>query len=489
MDTFLGCATSSFLYRLLDQYWNQVTPGNDGKWASVENTRDSYGWTNLDRIYNLAVVKNIPFKEHTLIWGNQQPWWIATLDSAEQRAEIEEWIQAVGARYPLMAFVDVVNEPFHAPPVYADALGGDGATGWDWVITAFELARQFCPPGAKLHLNEYNILHDDTRTTDYIALITLLKDRGLIDGIGIQGHYFEFRSHTDATSNIYVYNIATIRANLDRLAALDLPIFITEFDIDEADDASQLAQYKIYFPIFWHHPAVRGITFWGYIQNDVWISHPYTYLLRSDGSERPAMRWLRTTIHCPPPPVLISPDAVVNVPRDPLLLWHSSVSATSYRVQIASNSVFATIVADTTTADTSLQVRPLAANARFYWHVAAVNDSGAGDYSSTASFITGSQTTEVGRSEIHPGEYTLYPNFPDPFNPETTLSFSLPRDGEVRLVVFDISGKEVMTVTEGEFSAGKHAIRFDASALPSGLYFCRMVSGPFVSTEKMMLLR
>ena len=58
---------------------------------------------------------------------------------------------ALAARYPDVDFVDVVNEPLHAVPSYAAALGGAGATGYDWVLTAFEMAREHFP-GAELHV-------------------------------------------------------------------------------------------------------------------------------------------------------------------------------------------------------------------------------------------------------------------------------------------------------------------------------------------------
>jgi hypothetical protein len=112
----------------------------------------------------------------------------------------------------------------------------------------------------------------------------------------VQGHYFEFRSHIDATQNTYVYNIATLSANLNRLTATGLPVYITEFDIDEADDTNQLTSMQIYFPLFWNNPGVKGISMSGYRQGDVWADHPYTYLILSDDSERPALDWLRTYV-------------------------------------------------------------------------------------------------------------------------------------------------------------------------------------------------
>src|ERR1035437_1931982 len=55
------------------KYWNQVTPGNAGKWGSVEYTQGSYAWTQLDNMYNYAISHGYPFKEHNLIWNTQQP--------------------------------------------------------------------------------------------------------------------------------------------------------------------------------------------------------------------------------------------------------------------------------------------------------------------------------------------------------------------------------------------------------------------------------
>jgi endo-1,4-beta-xylanase len=488
-DKFLGCATSCEIYRYLDHYWNQVTPGNEGKWGSVEPVQGQFNWTDLDKIYNFAANRNMPFKHHTLIWGQQQPGWLGSLDSAAQRAKIEEWIRRVGERYPKMDMVDVVNEPFHATPVYKNALGGDGATGWDWVITAFQLARQYCPDTVKLLINEYNILHSNSQTTNYINLVNLLKDRNLIDGIGIQCHYFEFRSDMRATSNVYIYDINTIKSNLNRLAEIGLPIYISEFDIDEPIDSDQLAQYQIYFPIFWSHPAVKGITFWGYIQGDCWSSHPYTYLLLSDGTERPALQWLRTYIASPLPPVPISPDAAGGVPRNPILIWHTSTSATSYRVQVATSIMFVSscVIVDTIVADTLLPAGPLDANRRFYWRVSATNNCGISGYSGTASFMTGDFFSSVAESETIPITFQLFQNYPNPFNSSTIISFSLPYKSNVRLVLINVLGKEVLKIAEGNFEVGVHRVQLDASRLASGLYFYKLEAEKFNKVMKMIV--
>jgi GH35 family endo-1,4-beta-xylanase len=269
-------------------YWTQLTPENAGKWGSVGTSQDTtqWNWGGLDNDYNYAKNNGLIFKDHCLIWGQQQPSWISDLDSAQQISYIETWFRMVGQRYPDMDMIDVVNEPLngHNPPDggngranYKNALGGNGATGWDWVIKSFELARQYIP-NAKLLINDYGIINNNAATTSYIQVINLLKDRGLIDGIGCQAHGLE---NTSA---------ATIKSNLDRLAATGIPIYISEFDLNIQNDNQQKTKYQELFPVMWQHPGVAGVTLWGYIQGHTWVT--YSYLVNSNGTARPALWWL-----------------------------------------------------------------------------------------------------------------------------------------------------------------------------------------------------
>jgi endo-1,4-beta-xylanase len=490
-DRFLGAGTSVYYWRNFYTYWNQLSPGNDGKWGSVETVRGTYNWTNLDILYNYAKGTNVIFKEHVFVWGQQEPSWVASLDTASQRAAVDKWISEYAKRYPLTAIADVVNEPFHAVPSYKNALGGNGTTGWDWVINAFKMARKYCPSTTKLILNEYSVLHDDNVTTNYINLIKLLQDRGLIDGVGIQGHYFEFRSHVNATSGNYVYSPTTLKNNLNRIAALGLPIYITEFDIDETSDSNQLAQYQIYFPVFWANPAVKGITFWGYIQNDVWTSHPDTYLLLSDGTERPAMQWLKTYVLKPIPPVLLSPTGSDAVQRNPLLKWSSSKKATSYRIQVTDVRTFASVKKDTTVADTTLQLTPLLANTMYYWRVSAINTNGASDFADFSFFTTNDKIVTIEERNDLLSEFKLMQNYPNPFNPSTNISYQIPSSGYVTLKVYDELGREAMTLVNEYQNAGIHNSQFSIinSQLSSGIYFYTVRAGNYVQTKKMMLIK
>jgi endo-1,4-beta-xylanase len=295
---FLGCAYSTPQATDFARYWNQLTPENAAKWGSVEGTRNVMNWSALDAAYNFAKNNHIPFKLHTLVWGAQQPSWIGGLDSASQRKEIEEWFKALADRYDSVAYIDVVNEPMNNAPNgmtpwgasvpnvnYAKALGGAGITGWDWVITSFRLARKYFPH-AKLIMNEYNVINNNAATQNYIKIINLLKSDTLIDGIGEQAHAF-------TTGGV---STSILKNNLDLLAGTGIPIYLTEMDIDGLTDPIQLKEYQRVFSLFWNHPAVMGITLWGF-RTGLWRNAQGAYLITQSGIERPAMKWLKAYVN------------------------------------------------------------------------------------------------------------------------------------------------------------------------------------------------
>ena len=88
-----------------------------------------------------------------------------------------------------------------------------------------------------------------------------------------------------------------------------------------------------------------------------------------------------------------------------------------------------------------------------------------------------------------PVQFSLEQNYPNPFNPSTTIEYSLPKSGFVSLKVFNVLGKEVATLVDGQVEAGKHKVEFDASALNSGVYFYQIESGNYTETKKMILLK
>ena len=92
-------------------------------------------------------------------------------------------------------------------------------------------------------------------------------------------------------------------------------------------------------------------------------------------------------------------------------------------------------------------------------------------------------------SELVPSSYSLQQNYPNPFNNTSNLKFQIVNTGDVKLVVYDIMGREVQTLVNEQLTPGTYETSFDGSQLTSGVYFYRLNAGDFVETKKMLLLK
>jgi hypothetical protein len=92
-------------------------------------------------------------------------------------------------------------------------------------------------------------------------------------------------------------------------------------------------------------------------------------------------------------------------------------------------------------------------------------------------------------SNTVPAQYGLQQNYPNPFNPATNISYELPEAAFVSIKVYNLLGGEVATLVNREQAAGAYEVGFDATGLPSGVYFYRLNAGPFSATRKLLLLR
>jgi hypothetical protein len=79
--------------------------------------------------------------------------------------------------------------------------------------------------------------------------------------------------------------------------------------------------------------------------------------------------------------------------------------------------------------------------------------------------------------------------YPNPFNPSTTIKYGIKELTEVQIVVYDILGREITTLVNDEKPVGSYEILFDASNLPSGIYFYRLQAGDYIETKKMVLMK
>ncbi len=112
----------------------------------------------------------------------------------------------------------------------------------------------------------------------------------------------------------------------------------------------------------------------------------------------------------------------------------------------------------------------------------------------TATPVPGGTPVEENSSPLTPAGFALFPNRPNPFNASTEIRYRLPEDGPVSLRIFNTLGQEVRRLVQAHQAAGDHSIlwggRDDAgNELSSGLYFCRLQTGEFAQTVKMVLLR
>lgn len=187
--------------------------------------------------------------------------------------------------------------------------------------------------------------------------------------------------------------------------------------------------------------------------------------------------------------VLVSPaNGTIGVPVTATLRWNTAVSAAAYRLQVATDSLFATpFLNDSTLVDTLRSVSGLMNATTYYWRVNARNSGGTGAWSPVWRFST--STTAVETAEEIPAEFRLDQNYPNPFNPETVIRFALPESRRVRLTVHDLLGREVAVLTDGTMPAGVHGVEWNAASMPSGVYFYRIQAGEFSAARKLMLLR
>lgn len=104
-------------------------------------------------------------------------------------------------------------------------------------------------------------------------------------------------------------------------------------------------------------------------------------------------------------------------------------------------------------------------------------------------FVVTSTVTSVEKAGVLP-DFSLSQNYPNPFNPSTQISFSIAKESEVSLTVFNLLGQKVAVLLDGKsFAPGAHSVSFDASGLPNGIYYYKIEAGEFTDFKKMTLLK
>jgi hypothetical protein len=185
------------------------------------------------------------------------------------------------------------------------------------------------------------------------------------------------------------------------------------------------------------------------------------------------------------------------VATNPLCTWDTNGYATTFRIQMASDSNFVNIVKDTTRVNIQGYHCPdiLQINTFYWWRVKFFNSLGESPWSAVFKF----KTKITGISQINtdiPGVFKLYNNYPNPFNPVTKINFDLPKKNFVNLSVYDITGRKIAELVNQLFDAGSYEVSWNGSNTASGIYFYRIITNNpdgsgqvFSETKRMALIK
>ncbi|KAL1190214.1 Endo-1,4-beta-xylanase 5 [Cardamine amara subsp. amara] len=226
---------------------------NELKWYATEPDQGRLNYTFADQMMNFVRANRIIARGHNIFWEDPKytPSWVLNLTGEDLRSAVNRRIRSLMSRYR-GEFVhwDVSNEMLHFD-FYESRLGKNASYGF------FAVAREL-DSLATLFLNDFNVVEtcSDERSTvdEYIARVRELQryDGGSVrmDGIGIEGHFT-------------IPNVALMRAILDKLATLELPIWLTEIDISSSlDHRTQAIYLEQVLREGFSHPSVNGIMLW-----------------------------------------------------------------------------------------------------------------------------------------------------------------------------------------------------------------------------------
>lgn len=236
----------------ITEHFNWTVHENAVKWYATEPVQGQVDYSTADAMLEWAENEQLKVRGHTIFWAPEQwqPNWVPGLDDVTLAAEVEDRLEDLVSRYAGRFEHWDVNNEMLAGSFYADRLGTD-IRAW-----MFERTRQL-DPGAELFVNDFNVVSSN-KTDRYVEFVQQLDDADIpVDAIGAQGHF------TDVDP-------WAVKVRLDKLATLGRPIWITEFDVVQADENDRAEALEAFFRMAFSHPAVEGIVLWGFWAGSHW---------------------------------------------------------------------------------------------------------------------------------------------------------------------------------------------------------------------------
>ena len=307
---------------LIKKHYNSLTPGNELKPESLLDQKacQEQG-NNVNPIINIASARNIldfcrdnniSVRGHVLVWHSQTPGWFfkenfdsngdfVSKEIMLERMEnyIKNVMEALATEYPTVDFYawDVVNEAwlddgsYRHPGTYDE---NSNYSGWvqvfgdnSFIPYAFEYARKYAPEGCKLYYNDFNE-YMPQKTAAIVNMANELKEKNLIDGIGMQSH-LDVRSGEDAFPSVSVYEKA-----VKAFTETGLDVQITELDATVNGNSDELfeAQAKYYSDVLdvcvKYADSISAVVLWGTTDDKSWRNTKYPLIFNEDFTAKPA---------------------------------------------------------------------------------------------------------------------------------------------------------------------------------------------------------
>lgn len=390
---------------------------------------------------------------HGTIDGNGQPWWAeyeAAKASGHGTPARPRLIQLNHSNDILIENVTLQNSPqFHVSLEYC------------WNVTVRDVTI-LAPPDSP------NTDGIDPATCHNVHITGCTIDNG-DDNIAIKSGRFDLTDPNAGTSEIYISHCTFLHGHgvsigSETFGGVD-SMYVDSCSFDSTTNGLRIKSYR------GNGGNVRGITYSNITMNDVeypiWMSGYYPNI---PGQNDPAQTVTATTPHYHDISIVNltstgSPYAglIIGLPEMPMTdMVLKNVNITSrFGLQIRNATI--------DTANTNITV----------------------SIGLPFVFQVGGELTDVRLpgTETSPVTFRLDQNYPNPFNPTTTIDYQLPVASHVALKVYDILGREVTTLVDSREAPGDHAVTFNASRLPSGVYFYTLKAGDYTATNKMLMIK